>query len=180
MFESVAVFFKRGEVVIDDGVDDGVGEVVGASIAESNPAGANAFAHFFEAVPFVFLKGDDEAFAEEYGNLFGHEAIGIFMRHADDGEEEIFVFVDLGALAEVDDIFQRERMEVEALGDLFHAMVITEPDDVEPEDGISAAEFVVELINGSDRKFLDVIAVVCDYLNAAGSADVRVSGIVFR
>ena len=87
-----------------------------------------------EAVARPFLKRDHVILAEHHAELLGELLVGRVgdPQHA---EQVLVVRIDLGPLMDMDDVFQRERMDLKDLGDRPQLVFAAQADDVDPHDG---------------------------------------------
>jgi hypothetical protein len=95
---------------------------------------AQALAHRLEGAGGALLEGQHEVAAEHDAHLVGGEAagLGVEVEAARDDVLVVGVFVALGALLGVQDVFLDQRVELEAPADLGHHRRVMQPVDVEP------------------------------------------------
>ena len=74
-------------------------------------------------------------------------------------EQVVVVRIDLRPLMDVNDVFQRERMDLEHLGDRPQLLFAAQADDVDPHHG-PVAEELLELVRIVDLLLDDAVLVV--------------------
>ena len=90
-----------------------------------------ALAHVGERGRFVAVDGDEELLGVEAVHL--DEPVGVRDGAVDDDEDEVVVVVELGTLAELLGVLDRERVELEDLAQ-DREVVLIGPVDIDPEE----------------------------------------------
>ena len=159
-------FVEHGVEVVDDGIEQGVGEVVGLGFPDGAPAAAEAGPDRVEDVVLaLFLHRDDEIFPEKQTDLFAtNGAVFVLIDHLGDDENVIGGGLDFRPLAGVEDVLERERMEIEFFPEEGERLDIAEPVDVDPGH-FAVFDMRGEFGDVGDFPFLEVGTVILDDLD---------------
>lgn len=124
----------RREIAVDDGIDQRIGKIIGAARAQPvRHRGRDALVHRIERIALAFLESDDEIPAEEQRYLLVAMR-GDIVDHAHDDEGMVLEEIHLGPLSSVDDVLERQRVEVEDTADLLDQRNVGKPRAVQPDD----------------------------------------------
>ena len=161
-------------VAVDQRVDERVGEIVRAHLADQRAA-ANARAHRLEHVAHPLVEAHHEVASEHEAHLLEVE-LGAFARtrHAADHELEVGIRLGFGPLADVDDVGQRQRVDLEQLRDAAQRALVPEALDLDPGD-LAGLPQRHDLVDRHARAFEHALAVVAEdvELGRAGRKDDR-------
>ena len=96
---------------------------------------AQPFAHRVEAAGRAFLEGQHEILADDEADLLGADAErrGVVVEETRDEEQVVAVVVELGTLVGIEDVFEHQRMQLEALADFAQHLGFVQAMHVEPE-----------------------------------------------
>jgi hypothetical protein len=127
-----------------------------------------------EAVARMFLEGDQGVLGQEHAHLLRFDLL-FEMEHAHDDVEVVAVVVDLRALAHVEHVFVRERMEAEQVAELADDLDVADAVDVDPEHA-RLALVRGELRDAREALLLDGISRVVKHLDRLGHVGARRRG----
>ena len=136
-FDVVAEAFEDRKMIVDDGVGECVREMVGSAFSDEAACVADAVADGGERVSQrLFLNGEDEVGAEENGDLLDTKFVRLVeVNHLKDDKKVAFVRLNFRALTGMLRVFDGERVQVEAGGQLTEECAVTNPVQLHPEDG---------------------------------------------
>ena len=129
-----ADIFEHGIIVIDDRIEKRVGKVIGSHFADGASGAANPRPDRFEDVELrFFLECDQEIFSEKHADLLAaHYFPVIEVKHVRDDEKIVVVLLDLRPLRGIEDVFERERMQIETRTERAQDFDVPQPIDVDP------------------------------------------------
>ena len=131
----IADRFQHGKVGVDRRVDQPVRQVIGPhALPRDALLVPQPGAHQIEVVARPLLKRHHVVLAQEHAELFGELFVGRIGNPQHD-VQVLVVELDLRPLMNVDDVLQRERMNVKHLGDAAQRFFAAEPDDIDPHHG---------------------------------------------
>ena len=155
------------------GVAQRVEKVVRPFAPDPPHAVADPFAHRPERILRGFPERDHQPLGCENGNLFGRFRE---MHLPEDHEKALAVPFHLGALRDVQHVFQRQRVDPEPLADGAQDVGLGQSGHVEPQDPVLRGGKGREVGNGN-RPFLAPLRVVQERLDPGGDGSrLRVRG----
>jgi hypothetical protein len=134
ILDQLAQTLEDPEVVVDQGVDQTIGEIVAAPFAQRAGGAPETLADRIEAVARTLLEGQDEALPEHERDLLGEQAV-VPVGQAQHDEQVVVVALNLGALIDVDDVGDGQRVQAAALAERADQLEVGKALHVEPDLG---------------------------------------------
>ena len=133
--DAVLDLFEDREVVIHDRIDEGVGEKVRLVFPDLRACAVDPLPDGIEHVARLLLKSDEPAGAKHDAQLLVADfaVLLVEFEHLERQEEVALEILDLRALAGVQNVLQRQRIDAEQRSKLFDHAGIMQPGDIDPE-----------------------------------------------
>jgi len=131
----VGKLLHQGEIPVHQGIQEGIGQIVRPQAQHLIAVAPQALPQGVEGPQGPLLEGENEVWPQDDAHLVAGQ--GAPFRRAGvepgDDEEVIPVIVHLGPLVRIQNVFQHQGVELEALADGGHESRVVEAVNIEPE-----------------------------------------------
>ena len=127
---------RIGYKVVQRDIHERVGQVIGTILAHEPFSMPDPVTHRIEHIVVPVLDGQHHVLAQENTQLIVAQTRLHFAKDAGDQEQVLIIFVGLGPLVLIDDVFYLQAVDTECGGEFFHEGTIAKTLHIDPGDPV--------------------------------------------